>query len=127
MPSDNGVDDYYQVYAWDVVDIFFATTVASLPALNGVVDVVIAKLKALGSTSASSLLGRVHTFGLTFQRTGEFGAQLSDKSTGKTSSHSFVAVEGDKNSRNAPDQFDEPILSQAADFELQRPGEHFRH
>lgn len=31
-------DDYCTVYAWDVVDIFFATIVASLPTLNGIVD-----------------------------------------------------------------------------------------
>ena len=31
-------DDFDRVYAWDVVGIFFATVVASLPALNGVLD-----------------------------------------------------------------------------------------
>ena len=48
------VDDYYSIYAWDVVDIFFATVVASLPALNSVVDPAMSKIKSLSFGSKSS-------------------------------------------------------------------------
>lgn len=46
--------DFYTVYAWDVVDIFFATVVASLPALNAPLDAVFGKMKetSLGSKNS---------------------------------------------------------------------------
>lgn len=108
--SDTGLDHYYQVYAWDVIDIFFATIVASLPALNGLVDVAIGTLKAFGSTSRSSLLSRLRSFGISSQGTGDNSIQLTDKD-------SFGAVEGDKNLGNDSHQFDESILRQVADLE----------
>lgn len=125
--ADSGADDYYQVYAWDVVDIFFATIVASLPALNGVVDAGLGKMKALGSTSASTLLSRLRAFGNSSPDTRDYDTQLSDKGAGKLFRDGFGAVEGVKKSRNASDQFDEPILNREADIELQRPGEPFGH
>lgn len=50
--------DYYAVYAWNVVDIFFATIVASLPSLNGVIEQVIRKVKATGLRSGKDLLSK---------------------------------------------------------------------
>lgn len=46
--------DDYDVYAWDVVDIFFATIVASLPALDSLIDEGVRKLKSLSSSSSKS-------------------------------------------------------------------------
>lgn len=48
------LEDYYPIYAWDVVDIFFATVVASLPALNASVDKIFGKIKdySLGSKTS---------------------------------------------------------------------------
>ena len=47
-------DDYYYIYAWDVVDIFFATAVASLPALNVLADNMVEKLRSISLGSKSS-------------------------------------------------------------------------
>lgn len=46
--------DYYDEYAWDVVDIFFATIVASLPALNGLLDYGLKRLRGSVSTATRS-------------------------------------------------------------------------
>ena len=44
LPADVRQDDDYSIYAWDVVDVFFATIVASSPALNGLTDRYVAKV-----------------------------------------------------------------------------------
>lgn len=93
-----------------MVDIFFATIVASLPALNGVVDVAIRNLIAFGSKSSSSLLSRLRSFGISSQDTGDDSTQLTDKD-------SFGAVEEDTNLGNNSDQFDESILRRDAALE----------
>lgn len=57
------LDDYYELYAWDVVDISFATIVASLPPLNGLFDLALLKLKTWGSVSAARLAGKFRAIG----------------------------------------------------------------
>ena len=47
-------DNLNRVYAWDVVDIFCALIVASLPTLNGVIDAGISSLKTWASVSRTS-------------------------------------------------------------------------
>lgn len=93
-----------------MVDIFFATIVASLPALNGVVDIAIGTLIAFGSKSSSSLLSRLRSFGISSQGTGDDSTQLTDKD-------SFGAVGEDTNLGNNSDQFDESILRRDAALE----------
>ena len=56
-------DDYCTVYAWDVVDIFFATIVASLPALNGIVDQAIKMVMTWGSSSGLTVFSRLRSLG----------------------------------------------------------------
>ena len=51
-------DDYYELYTWDVVDISFATIVASLPPLNGLIDLALFRLKSWGSETATRLMGK---------------------------------------------------------------------
>lgn len=122
-----GLDDYYQLYAWDVIDIFFATIVASLPVLNGLVDEGIAKAKALGLKSNFSILNRFRSFGIPPQGNDEYDTRLSDKGIDKVFKSSFGALGGKQKLRNASDQFNEPILRHEADIELQRFGEDSVH
>lgn len=60
-------DDYYDIYAWNVVDIAFATIVASLPALNSLEDTFVRKVKqwSIGLKLGSSLsfLSKFRTLG----------------------------------------------------------------
>lgn len=108
-------DDYYQVYAWDVVDIFFATTVASLPALNGLLDTSIIRLKSLGASSAW-IFSRIRLYGSSSQNPHGDNTRLSDRLDGK----SFGYSAGDKQTSSS-DQFEEPVLHERVNIELHRP------
>ncbi|CAG8955048.1 hypothetical protein HYFRA_00007062 [Hymenoscyphus fraxineus] len=46
--------EYYPVYIWNAIDITFAVIVASLPALNRLVDVSIEKVKLYSSRAGNS-------------------------------------------------------------------------
>lgn len=127
MQSDTVVDDYYELYAWDVVDVFFATIVASLPALNGVVDAGIVNLRALASTSSLSIFGKIRAFSFPSQGTGAHSSRQSEQGAGTISKYRSGAAVEDKKWRNNSDQFDEPILRRETDIELQLPGEHLGH
>lgn len=73
------IDDYYELYAWDVVDIFFATVVASLPALNGVLELAISKTKSWGSVSAMQLRSKIRSFGNGSPGSQTYNTKLSDE------------------------------------------------
>lgn len=80
------IDDYYELYAWDVVDIFFATIVASLPALNGVFDIAVSRLKSWGSISATQLVGKFRSVGTDSRGSQSYNTKLSDKESKVASS-----------------------------------------
>lgn len=73
------LDDYYELYAWNVVDIFFATIVASLPALNGVFDSAISRLQSWGSISATQLVGKFRSVKNSSRGSRSHNSRLSDK------------------------------------------------
>lgn len=109
------IDDYYDVYAWDVVDIFFATVVASLPALNGLVDDAVKFVKRWGSLSNKSLLGKIRSLSHTSSR--DHRTELSKKDSEQSMS---TLKEPPKVSWSSED-FDRPIIHAPADIELQDP------
>ena len=57
----SALDDYYAIYAWDVVDISFATIVASLPALNDLGETLGNKWKSLDAQAGS--WSKIYIFG----------------------------------------------------------------
>lgn len=112
--------DYYTIYAWNIVDIFFATIVASLPALNGVLDQGIKKMMTIGSGSSSGLLSWFQSLVSNNWNSQSYGTKLSDKDAGNGFSKGLTR---DKSSV-AFRQLEEPILHRAADIELQSPPAH---
>ena len=107
--SNSVVGDYYYVYAWDVVDIFFATAVASVPALNMLADGFFSALvsfttgsKASGS-SKENILKIIRSFG-------------SSQRHGTTTSDS-TANANSKYSKQSSESF-HPIILRRTDFEL---------
>ena len=98
--SNSIIGDYYYVYAWDVVDIFFATAVASVPALNMLADRFFSALvsfttgsKASGSSN-ENILKRIRSFGLSQRHsatTSDSAANASGKYF-KQSSESFHPI-----------------------------------
>jgi hypothetical protein len=80
------VDDYYELYAWDVVDIFFATIVASLPALNGVFGTAVSSLKSWGSVSATQLVSKLRSVRNRSRGSQDYNTKLSDKESKEESS-----------------------------------------
>ena len=114
---DYNSDNLYQVFAWDVVDIFFALIVASLPTLNGVIDAGISRLKTWAWVSRTSLFGRFGTFGVLSRHSRGYDIRLRDRE-GNRSFRNGVARGKESTS---PDPFQEPLLAQDGDMELQRP------
>ena len=106
--------DYYPVYAWDVVDIFFATIVASLPALNGLVDQSVARLKQWGSTSSSWLLNNA------FGSSNSNSERLPSKVTKDAFHDKFIRQGKSLDSKESQEPMT-PIISRPSDIELQRP------
>ncbi|KAM0797128.1 hypothetical protein BDR22DRAFT_824635 [Usnea florida] len=105
------------VYAWDIVDIFFALIAASLPTLNGVINAGISSLKTWASVSKMSVFGRFGAFGVLSQHIRGYDTRLSDRE-GKRSIRNGVARGKESTS---PDPFQEAILAHEGDIELQRP------
>ena len=119
---DYNPDNLYRVYAWDVVDIFFALIVASLPALNGVIDAGISRLKTWASVSTTSLFGRASNFGASSQHSRGYDTRLPDRE-GNRSFRNGVARGKESTSS---DPFQEPILAQEGDMELQHPANSYK-
>lgn len=118
-----GPDVTYQIATigvWDGIDIFFATVVASFPALNGILDIFLLRLKTWDSSSSTSLLKRLRMFDLSSQNSRHNRTRLTD---GDTRKRFHVSAMG-RNRSNSLDPFEEPILRQELDVELQRPVQH---
>lgn len=105
---------------WDGIDIFFATVVVSFPALNGILDIFLLRLKTWGSSSSTSLLKRLRMFDLSSKNSRHNRTRLTD---GDTRKRFHVSAMG-RNRSNSLDPFEEPILRQELDVELQRPVQH---
>ena len=105
------------------MDVFTATTVASLPALNGIIDAAASKLKTWGLMSSNSLFTRLRSFGTFSQDSKGYNTKLSDQGTPRSFG---VGTTVGKNSKTE-DNFDEPMLRQGEEIELQRPGMAPRH
>ena len=119
---DYNTDNLDRVYAWDVVDIFFALIVASLPTLNGVIDAGISSLKARASFSRTFIFGRFGTLDVSSQHSRSYDTRLPDREGNRSFRNGFAR---DKESPS-PDPFQEPILAQKGDMELQRPANSFK-
>ena len=102
--------------------MFFALIVASLPALNGVIDAGISRLKTWASVSTTSIFGRFSTFGASSQHSRGYDTRLPDRE-GNRSFRNDAARGKDWTS---PDPFQEPMLAQEGDMELQRPTDSYR-
>ena len=57
------LDDYYSICAWDIVDVLFALVVASLPALNSLIDSSAVRVRAWGSHASSLLRANIKSLG----------------------------------------------------------------
>lgn len=107
------LDDYYEIYFWDVVDIFFATIVASLPALNGVIDIGVSKLMSWESLVAAQLIAKIRSIGTNSRVSESHLTRLSDQ-TFKDASNGNNFDDGHSKSL---DKFEEPIPGHQLDME----------
>ena len=105
------------VYAWDIVDIFFAKIVASLPALAGFLDQSIKKVKAMASGTSSGLLS---WFGST-KSTNRSSRSDDAKLSGCKPGHSFQESQREDMSSALSPQYEKPIQHQAVDIESSSP------
>lgn len=121
---DGCIDDYTSIFAWDAVDISSATIVASLPALNGVIDVGVLKMKAWVSNSTLTLLGRIRGLNTSSKYTKDYSMQLSDKGSRGTLREDFNIMKKKWKSRTATNRFDESNSHREADTEYEYFEEH---
>lgn len=56
-PMEDATWELYRVYPWNIIDVTFAVIVASLPALNAIVDKSIKRAKSYAVSEQSSLKG----------------------------------------------------------------------
>ena len=110
-------DDTYTVYAWDIVDIFFATIVASLPALNGFLDQGIKKVRAMASGTSIGLLSWFRSTKSTNRSSRSDDAKLYDCKPG----HSFQESQREDMCSVSSPQYEKPIQHQAVDIESNSP------
>lgn len=109
------VDDYYAVYAWDVVDIFFATVVASLPALNGLVDQSLTNLKKWGSNPGILAFAKPHFWTGAYRSSRDGSIPLADKGT----KDGFRVTSGPHRGRSSSSHYEEPMKNRPTDVELE--------
>lgn len=102
--------------AWNIVDIFFAIIVASLPALNGVLETGVSKMKAWGSTFSSALI-KIIRGKASFKHTGVDSMQLSDKRSRATDRENYNIGRKERKSRTRSSLFDESNLGREADVD----------
>ncbi|KAL9119287.1 MAG: hypothetical protein Q9187_004162, partial [Circinaria calcarea] len=107
--------DYYDIYAWNIVDIAFATIVASLPALNSLEDTLIRRVKqwsiGLNLSGSSSFLSKFLT--------------LSSRAIKRNPPSEDIAESSmnGKYSNKSSDSFD-PIIHRQIDVELETSSAH---
>ena len=107
--------DAYSLYALDIVDIFFATIVASLPALNGILDQAIKKLATMVSYTGNGLISKVRSLGSNKWTSQDHIAKFPIQAAARECS-------GDSNlyrSTMSLPQLEAPNLRQFAEIELQ--------
>ncbi|KAL8825469.1 MAG: hypothetical protein Q9191_004401, partial [Dirinaria sp. TL-2023a] len=75
--------DLYTLYALDTVDIFFATIVASLPALNGIFDQAIKNVSKIGSDIGVGMILRLRSLVPTEWTTRDDSAKVPMKTEAK--------------------------------------------
>ena len=119
---DGCIDDYTSIFAWDAVDISSATIVASLPALNGVIDVGVLKMTAWVSNSSLILLGRIRGLNTSSKYTKDYSTQLSDNGSRGTLREDFDIMKKKWKSRTAT--IDESNSHREADTEYEYFEEH---
>ena len=107
--------DVYGDHALDTVDIFFATLVASLPALNGVFDHAVKKVAGASSDVGVRLISRVRSLGSSIWISQEHSAELPVQAMAKRSSR----ASNQDRSTVSFQQHDTPCLLQSADIESQ--------
>lgn len=95
--------DYHTIYALDIVDIFFATIVASLPALNGVLDTFLATTKNWMLSTTETSRSKFRTFAPRFWGSRDYSTHLSGRGTNaifnnwrKPTKHQLSQVETDE-------------------------------
>ena len=120
--GENVKDDYYAVYAWDVVDIFFATIVASLPALNGIIDQGIQKVTTWGSSSGLILFIKLRSLTSTSQKSRGYDT----KAIAGDSRSGFKVFSATGKTSASFDQHGDTILLNQADIELRSPLTNFK-
>lgn len=118
MELTSELDDYYTIFAWDIVDISFAIIVASLPTLNGLVDNAISTFTTWYSTHKSSTFSK-----LLASRSTSRGYRTK---IGDQDSKTELQVDINKPkavlhnaSKSSADQYEASTWEQANDVELQ--------
>lgn len=121
--GDDLPDDYYTIYAWDVVDGLFATIVASLPALNCVIEASIVRMRILGSHSRSFLRAKIRTLGGSSQDSQTDKLVMSNEGNQSPAIYSVGLRKLDSSDQVSGEEW---TYEQDADVELQRPVSTFR-